>query len=475
MKTSRASAKRGEFLAEMPPSTQLASSQVDSLIAQISDIALVLDEKGTICDASVGSDDLMDLAQDGLLGKSWFDVVTEESHPKLTDLLVANDTDPTARWRQVTHRRENGSDVPVKYASIKLGANGHVLAVGKNMQAIAEMQQNLVQTQLMMEREYARMQGTENLFRLLFQLSSEAIVVVETVGKTVVEANSVAGKCLGMDPKDIVGSNIAQAFASECRDALQALLSDVAGNVDHAPVSLTSNHGSVTFWVSGSPFRHAGKVFLILRLEAADNRAPALDDSSHSLTENVIDALRIAFVITDQSGEVLRANDAFLDMIQAASEDQIVGRRLSRWLGRSSVDFSVILANLKEHELLQQFSTSVRNQFDIAFDVTLSAVSVPEGEQPCIGFIIQNDRSRELSFSFSSSALPEPAGNLTELVGRVPMKDIVSETTDIIEKLCIEAALELTGNNRASAAEILGLSRQSLYVKLRRFGMGDRT
>jgi DNA-binding NtrC family response regulator len=37
--------------------------------------------------------------------------------------------------------------------------------------------------------------------------------------------------------------------------------------------------------------------------------------------------------------------------------------------------------------------------------------------------------------------------------------------------MCIESALELTHNNRASAAEMLGLSRQSLYVKLRRFGM----
>ena len=39
--------------------------------------------------------------------------------------------------------------------------------------------------------------------------------------------------------------------------------------------------------------------------------------------------------------------------------------------------------------------------------------------------------------------------------------------------LCIEAALELTRDNRASAAEMLGLSRQSLYVKLRRYGLGD--
>jgi DNA-binding NtrC family response regulator len=60
---------------------------------------------------------------------------------------------------------------------------------------------------------------------------------------------------------------------------------------------------------------------------------------------------------------------------------------------------------------------------------------------------------------------------MTELVGRLPLKDIVRETTDLIEQLCIEAALELTGDNRASAAEILGLSRQSLYIKLRRLGI----
>jgi DNA-binding NtrC family response regulator len=62
---------------------------------------------------------------------------------------------------------------------------------------------------------------------------------------------------------------------------------------------------------------------------------------------------------------------------------------------------------------------------------------------------------------------------LTELVGRVSLKDLVRETTDVIERLCIEAALELTRDNRASAAEMLGLSRQSLYVKLRRYGLGD--
>jgi DNA-binding protein Fis len=31
----------------------------------------------------------------------------------------------------------------------------------------------------------------------------------------------------------------------------------------------------------------------------------------------------------------------------------------------------------------------------------------------------------------------------------------------------------LTNDNRASAAEVLGLSRQSLYSKLHRFGLGN--
>ncbi len=69
--------------------------------------------------------------------------------------------------------------------------------------------------------------------------------------------------------------------------------------------------------------------------------------------------------------------------------------------------------------------------------------------------------------------LPRSVQQLTELVGRVPLKELVRETTDAIERLCIEAALELSGDKRASAADMLGLSPQSLYVKLRRYGLGD--
>ena len=62
---------------------------------------------------------------------------------------------------------------------------------------------------------------------------------------------------------------------------------------------------------------------------------------------------------------------------------------------------------------------------------------------------------------------------ITGRVGRVPLKQQVRDSTDVIEALCIESALKLTQDNRAAAAELLGLSRQSLYTKLRRFDIGD--
>lgn len=64
--------------------------------------------------------------------------------------------------------------------------------------------------------------------------------------------------------------------------------------------------------------------------------------------------------------------------------------------------------------------------------------------------------------------LTQAVERLSSLVGRVALRDLVRDTTELVERHFIQAALELTDNNRSAAAGVLGLSRQSLYVKLRR-------
>ena len=52
-----------------------------------------------------------------------------------------------------------------------------------------------------------------------------------------------------------------------------------------------------------------------------------------------------------------------------------------------------------------------------------------------------------------------------------PLPTLVCDTSAIIERHCIETALQLANGRRTAAAELLGLSRQSLYMKLSRYGM----
>jgi Bacterial regulatory protein, Fis family len=88
-------------------------------------------------------------------------------------------------------------------------------------------------------------------------------------------------------------------------------------------------------------------------------------------------------------------------------------------------------------------------------------------------FTIRNVDKRAPADLKTPRELPHSAAELAGLIGRSSLRELVRETTDVIERLCIEAALKLTGGNRATAAEMLGLSRQSLYAKLRRHGVGD--
>jgi transcriptional regulator PpsR len=178
-------------------------------------------------------------------------------------------------------------------------------------------------------------------------------------------------------------------------------------------------------------------------------------------------------VVTDAEGRILIANRAFADLTQLASEDLAQGEPLERWLGRPGVDMNILITNLRQYGSVRLYATTLRSEHGRPSDVELSAVSVPHGEQPCLGFTIRHVGQRLNAQAHPDKPLPRSVEQLTELVGRVSLKDLVRESTDLIERLCIEAALELTRDNRASAAEMLGLSRQSLYVKLRRYGLGD--
>jgi transcriptional regulator PpsR len=189
---------------------------------------------------------------------------------------------------------------------------------------------------------------------------------------------------------------------------------------------------------------------------------------------NVVKDMPEAFVVTDLDRRIVSANAAFLDGAQLGSEEQARGEPIDRWLGRAGVDVSVLFNSLAENGAVRQFQTVLRGQFGTAEDVEVSGVASPSGNPVCYGFSIRRTNRRSLESDPGKRSLLRSVDEMTKLVGKVPLKDLVRETTDIIERLCIEAALHLNDNNRAGAADMLGLSRQSLYVKLNRYGIEDK-
>jgi transcriptional regulator PpsR len=227
--------------------------------------------------------------------------------------------------------------------------------------------------------------------------------------------------------------------------------------------------------LSASMFRHDKGAYFLVRLGPPGVNGVVSADQlgvTSPLLE-VISALPDGFVIIGETRKILMANAAFLELAQLAGADQARGERIDRWLGRVEVDLDVLVANLREYGSAKRFPTVLRGEFGAREEVEVSGVAVLGGDPPCYGLTIRRTPAPTGQVSAYAPAAPRSFEQLKELVGRVPMRELVRETTDIIEQMCIEAALELTGDNRASAAEMLGLSRQSLYVKLRRHGLGE--
>jgi len=452
----------------------LDSEMASRLITAASDVALVVSdaEQGVIRDVSFGNDELAGALTERWVGKPWAETVTAESRHKVEALLRDSAAKGMPRWRMVNHRSASGADLPVLYAAIQLKSAGQVVAFGRSMQPMATLQQQLVSVQQSMEREYLKMRQTEARHRLLFQVSSEAVLIVDAVTRKVVEANPAAGKLLGGGSKRLVGRLFPEGFDEQSSQALQGLLGAVNATGRTADVTVRSVDGSREFVTSASLFREEQSSYLLIRL--TDGTRTTLDPpAQHSKVLEIVASAPEGFVVTDLDGRILYANRAFLDLAQLATEEQSRNESLDRWLGRPGVDFNLLTAQLREHGSLRMFATQLRGEYGSSSDVEIYAVSVMDGEEPCFGFTIRDVGQRVTFERQGARDKPRSVAQLTELVGRVPLKDLVRESTDMIEKLCIEAALEITGDNRASAAEILGLSRQSLYAKLRRYGLGE--
>jgi transcriptional regulator PpsR len=449
----------------------LEASIAVKVLAAGGDVAMVLDRNGVICDLAVGNTDLQLDDFESWVNKPWLDTVTLECRPKVTEMLRDAAEDRAIRWRELNHPSRRGDSVPLRYVAVGAGEDGRIIAIGRDHRAASVLQQRLLQAQQSMERDYARMRQSESRYRMLFQSTSEAVLVVDGSTRRIGEANPAADRLIGGEGS-LVGKPFAKLFSAQSQEDAASLLSVAQASASRSgPQSSLIVNGRMLH-ATASLFRQDRTMHFLVRLVPAEQLEPAVGDASQRMLK-AINLLPDGFVVTDHELTILTQNVAFLDMVNLPSPEQANGTSLSRFLGRPGVDRNILLENLTKHGLVRNFPTVLQTQFGEVEDVEVCAVSVPEVESGFFGFSIRRVSRRDVERGQPTPELVRSPADMSELVGRVSLKEIVRDTTDFVERLCIEAALNLTGNNRASAAEILGVSRQSLYSKLHRFGIGN--
>ena len=448
----------------------LDSASFAQLLSGVSDLTLMMDASGVIEDVSTGRDTLVTLGCQGWVGRRWIDTVTPESQIKVDDLLRESADGQPPRWRHINHPSTSGHDVPLQYIVLSLGRSGKRVALARDLEGIAELQRRLVETQQSMERDYLRLRHIEGRYRVLFDTTSEALLLVDASSQRVLEANTSAQTLLRDSAKRLVGREVRDCFENDSQAEIQSLLrmALATGRIEMCSANPVGVGSSWT--VTATVFRQEGGPQFLLRLAARDGHAERPGAGPSTALSEAMERFPDGWLLTDTQGVVKSVNDEGMALLGLTASSQVVGHPLERWLLRGGVDWGVLSTNLRQQLPVRNFATEVRTLSGLTLPVEISAVSLSRGE-PLYAFFLRDIERRHPGASPVTQSLAGTLADIAQLVGRRPIKDIVGETVDTIERMCIESALELTHDNRASAAEMLGLSRQSLYVKLRRFGM----
>ena len=450
----------------------IAPDILGNILTAVADVGLVISDDGVVLSALLNPAFTDRERFEKLEGSGIADTLTPESQEKFARRLDAFLTgEGEVRAIEVNHARGGGrSELPIRYSFHRIGTAGAILLLGRDLRPVAEMQQQLVSAQMALERDYEAHRDYEMRFRVLLDSSTDGVVMMTMQTGVVTEANAAFTTLIDKPRDAVIGQPLLDLFdARQASGLIDRLTTQaLAGTSDTVPVQMRGRSDKLL--MRPTIFRAAGERILLCHVMPAtrqDMPGDSIDLHLRGLYAHGPDSV----VFTTLDGTILSTNDSFLNLIGTAHDMTLRGQPLPDLLQRGSVDFKVMADNAAQSGRLRTYATRVAGDYGSPREVEIAVTRFQAGTNAVLSFVMREGGRTEPG---SQQAGDESLNSVKELVGSSTLKDIVAETTNVVEKMCIETAIALTMNNRVAAAEMLGLSRQSLYVKLRKFGLIDR-
>jgi transcriptional regulator PpsR len=451
-----------------------ADELAQAFVSLSSDIALVINEQGVITCVVQDRDAPMAPHAQDWVGQRWIETVTGETRRKVELLLADVGSTGMARKRQVNHGAAGDADIPVAYTAMRLGAHGPFLAVGRDLRTVAAIQQRFQDTQQELERSYWRARQAEARYRLLFQVATDAVFVVDGQTLRVLEGNHAAVALMRNEIGPLAGRVAEQQFDASSRPALRALLTKASrsGQGGEIYARLAGTH--IPMAVAASAFRvdelGQSRVRMLLRVRAGEHAAADASTLGTPLAR-LVDTTAEGLVVTDSAGHIVVANQAFVQFAQASDQEQVQGLSMALWLGQDADELPLLMARVRHQGLTQVSHCRLRREGLPALAVDVTITTLTEGDQERFGFTLRPCSAAapdaQAPLSAQTLALAQAIEALCADVGAAPLGTLLQRAEHLARGHLVHQALHRGAGSDEAAARELGISLPEL-TRLRR-------
>jgi transcriptional regulator PpsR len=438
------------------------------------DVKVVLDRDGIVLQAKVAND-ISGECVDLWLGRPWSETVEGFDHPRFTALADSAFEHGVSPFLNLSQRFPSGLVIPVEYLAVPHGEDG-LVAVGRDVRVVAQLQSRLAAAQQSMERGYWQLRDVEHRYRMLFEATNEAMTVIGSEAFEIVEANPAAIATLGLanrqDPHDITGQSLLDCIAPGDRNLVEVTLQRARERGKAPRVLVHLAHSRITWLmrVSVLDIDQARHLLVHLTASAEASRNSVAADHAQVSPDALLEFAPDAVAAIDDAGMLVSANSRFFRMTEEDTAATVIGSPLDNWLKPPGGDTRMLLDALRDHGEVRLFPSSVHGSRGRVASVEVSAQRFGASADGLSSVYIR-DVSRRLDTAERNAAFGQLLDSMTEQLGKSGLKQLVGATVGLVERHFIEAALATTDGNRTAAAKMLGVSRQSLYVKVARYGI----
>ncbi|MEP6020440.1 MAG: transcriptional regulator PpsR [Paracoccaceae bacterium] len=446
------------------------------IISRVADFGLIIDGSGKISGAQSSLESVDQAHIANWSGQQMQSTLTVESVPKFESRLaqfLAGQSDVLPV--ELNHKASGDfSKLPVRYSFHHLNDQGAVLMLGSDLRRTAEMQQQLVSAQIALEADYEAQREQDIRLRVLMESSDVATVFISVATGHVVSCNTATEVLLGKSKEVLIDTPFANEFEAKGRKDIVERLISAAAEQSQPPVIAKSAQGTRKLSLSPTLFRGSSSQMVLCKITSIGVQSGTADQLQHHLADlfrSGVDSI----VFVTEAGIILSANEAFLKLAHVAHSQSVIGRSFIDFCARGTVDLNVMIENARRSGGMRLYATKVTSAYGGERAVEISTSVLKAGVEAVFALVIRDSHRVETVSTSNKHITDVDMNSVIELIGGQSLKDIVAKTTDVVEKMCIETAVQMTSNNRVAAAEMLGLSRQSLYVKLRKYDLISKT